>query len=162
MLFQRASGEARTYAAMWSKYKRRVLLAMSSQAFAQLVSFVMPLDLSADLSFIRTESMVCQVFTIWNTPYNDLATVISYYARKSPCRFCSSHVRLTLCFSPSIRRYGSTSLVRLAELTVISEAGWIGRDAILMTGINSIIYVLSTIPPYVSKHLLAPLVLHFL
>ncbi len=28
-----------------------------------------------------------------------------------------------------------------------AEAGWIGRDAILMTGINAIIYVLSTVPP---------------
>jgi hypothetical protein len=34
---QRSSGEARSYAVMWRKYKRRVLLAMSSQAFAQLV-----------------------------------------------------------------------------------------------------------------------------
>lgn len=32
------SGEPRDYATMWRKYKRRVLLAMSSQAFAQLVS----------------------------------------------------------------------------------------------------------------------------
>lgn len=38
MLMQRESGEARSYAVMWQKYKRRVLLAMSSQAFAQLVS----------------------------------------------------------------------------------------------------------------------------
>ena len=29
-----------------------------------------------------------------------------------------------------------------------SEAGWIGRDAILMTGINAIIYLASTIPPW--------------
>jgi len=29
------------------------------------------------------------------------------------------------------------------------EAGWIGRSAILMAGINSIIYVLSTLPPSV-------------
>ena len=35
---QRESGEGRTYAVMWKRYKRRVLLAMSSQAFAQLVS----------------------------------------------------------------------------------------------------------------------------
>ena len=32
---------------------------------------------------------------------------------------------------------------------VFEQAGWIGRDAILMTGINGIIYVLSTIPTYV-------------
>ena len=35
---QRESGEARSYRQMWYKYKRRVLLAMSSQAFAQLAS----------------------------------------------------------------------------------------------------------------------------
>ena len=34
---QRESGEGRTYAVMWKRYKKRVLLAMSSQAFAQLV-----------------------------------------------------------------------------------------------------------------------------
>ena len=34
---QRELGEGRSYATMWRKYKRRVLLAMSSQAFAQLV-----------------------------------------------------------------------------------------------------------------------------
>lgn len=30
------------------------------------------------------------------------------------------------------------------------DAGWIGREAILMTGINSVIYILSTIPTYVN------------
>ncbi|KAJ7125692.1 general substrate transporter [Mycena crocata] len=76
---QRDSGEARSYAVMWKKYKRRVLLAMSSQAFAQLNGI----------------------------------NVISYYAPR-----------------------------------VFEEAGWIGRDAILMTGINSLIYILSTLPPW--------------
>lgn len=32
-------------------------------------------------------------------------------------------------------------------LISLAEAGWIGRDAILMTGINAIIYLLSTVPP---------------
>ncbi|KAI0715306.1 general substrate transporter [Earliella scabrosa] len=77
--FERESGEGRTYANMWKRYKRRVLLAMSSQAFAQLNGI----------------------------------NVISYYA-------------------PS----------------VFEEAGWVGRDAILMTGINAIIYILSTLPPW--------------
>jgi sugar porter (SP) family MFS transporter len=75
----RENGEPRTYAVMWRKYKRRVLLAMSSQAFAQLNGI----------------------------------NVISYYAPR-----------------------------------VFEEAGWIGREAILMTGINSVIYVLSTIPTW--------------
>ncbi|PFH54773.1 hypothetical protein AMATHDRAFT_72540 [Amanita thiersii Skay4041] len=60
---ERESGDGRSYRMMWRRYKRRVLLAMSSQAFAQL-------------------------------------------------------------------------------------AGWIGRQAVLMTGINSVIYVLSTIPTW--------------
>ncbi|KAM5530703.1 hypothetical protein V8D89_015627 [Ganoderma adspersum] len=80
VIFERESGEGRTYANMWKRYKRRVLLAMSSQAFAQLNGI----------------------------------NVISYYAPR-----------------------------------VFEEAGWIGRDAILMTGINSIIYILSTLPPWV-------------
>lgn len=79
VMFDRESGEARSYAAMWKRYKRRVLLAMSSQAFAQLNGI----------------------------------NVISYYAPR-----------------------------------VFQEAGWVGRDAILMTGINAIIYILSTLPTW--------------
>jgi len=79
VMFERESGEGRSYAVMWRKYKRRVLLAMSSQAFAQLNGI----------------------------------NVISYYAPR-----------------------------------VFEEAGWLGRDAVLMTGINAIIYVLSTLPPW--------------
>ena len=37
---KRESGEGRSYTVMWKRYKRRVLLAMSSQAFAQLVSYL--------------------------------------------------------------------------------------------------------------------------
>ncbi|KAN0100527.1 General substrate transporter [Tylopilus felleus] len=79
IMSERELGEGRGYATMWRKYKRRVLLAMSSQAFAQLNGI----------------------------------NVISYYA-------------------PS----------------VFEEAGWLGRDAVLMTGINAIVYILSTIPPW--------------
>lgn len=32
--------------------------------------------------------------------------------------------------------------------SVFEEAGWLGRDAVLMTGINAIIYTLSTLPPW--------------
>ncbi|QRV75792.1 Sugar (and other) transporter [Ceratobasidium sp. AG-Ba] len=69
----------RSYLAMWRRYKQRVLIAMSSQAFAQLVSFCL-------------------------------------YPKETNTEF--------------------------------GEAGWIGRDAILMTGINAIIYVLSTVPTW--------------
>ena len=69
----------RSYLAMWRRYRQRVLIAMSSQAFAQLNGI----------------------------------NVISYYAPR-----------------------------------VFEQAGWIGRDAILMTGINAIIYVFSTVPTW--------------
>ncbi|KAG2075007.1 general substrate transporter [Suillus decipiens] len=82
VIYERDLGEGRSYAVMWKKYKRRVLLAMSSQAFAQLNGI----------------------------------NVISYYART---HFISHE-----------------------------KAGWLGRDAVLMTGINAIIYTLSTLPPW--------------
>ncbi|KAI0001912.1 general substrate transporter [Russula vinacea] len=67
VISERESGEGRTYRAMWRRYQRRILLAMSSQAFAQLL---------------------------------------------------------------------------------LPAAGWLGRDAILMAGINAIIYLLSTLPTW--------------
>jgi MFS family permease len=79
IIIQRAEGQ-RSYSDMFTRYRTRLLIAMSSQAFAQLNGI----------------------------------NVISYYAP-----------------------------------LVFEQAGWVGRDAILMTGINGIIYVLSTIPPLV-------------
>jgi hypothetical protein len=38
--------------------------------------------------------------------------------------------------------------LQVSLIITFSEAGWVGRDAILMTGINSLIYILSTLPPY--------------
>ena len=78
VLMQRQEGE-RSYADMFKRYKKRVFIAMSAQAFAQLNGI----------------------------------NVISYYAP-----------------------------------LVFESAGWIGRRAILMTGINSISYLASTIPPW--------------
>lgn len=78
VLLQRAEGE-RSYSDMWSRYKKRLLIAMSAQAFAQMNGI----------------------------------NVISYYAPM-----------------------------------VFEQAGWVGRDAILMTGINGIIYTASTLPPW--------------
>ncbi|KAK6528678.1 hypothetical protein TWF694_003922 [Orbilia ellipsospora] len=78
VILQRQEGE-RTYKEMFSRYRRRVFIAMSAQAFAQLNGI----------------------------------NVISYYAP-----------------------------------LVFQEAGWEGRDAILMTGINALVYVASSIPPW--------------
>ncbi|CAI7648902.1 unnamed protein product [Penicillium glandicola] len=78
VLVQRQEGE-RSYSDMFRRYRKRVLIAMSAQALAQLNGI----------------------------------NVISYYAP-----------------------------------LVFESAGWAGRDAILMTGINGISYLLSTIPPW--------------
>jgi hypothetical protein len=78
VLLQRQEGE-RSYYDMFRKYYRRVFIAMSAQALAQLNGI----------------------------------NVISYYAP-----------------------------------LVFESAGWIGRDAILMTGINGITYLASTIPTW--------------
>ena len=78
VLLQRQEGE-RSYSEMFKRHNKRVFIAMSAQAFAQLNGI----------------------------------NVISYYAP-----------------------------------LVFEQARWVGRDAILMTGINGITYVLSTIPPW--------------
>jgi hypothetical protein len=78
VLLQRQEGE-RSYSDMFKRYYKRVFIAMSAQALAQLNGI----------------------------------NVISYYAP-----------------------------------LVFEEAGWYGRQAILMTGINAITYLLSTIPPW--------------
>ncbi|KAL9117943.1 MAG: hypothetical protein Q9187_005514, partial [Circinaria calcarea] len=78
VLLQRQEGE-RSYADMFRKYYKRVFIAMSAQALAQLNGI----------------------------------NVISYYAP-----------------------------------LVFESAGWVGRKAILMTGINGITYLLATIPPW--------------
>ncbi|KAB5586195.1 hypothetical protein GE09DRAFT_1166671 [Coniochaeta sp. 2T2.1] len=78
VLITRQEGE-RTYADMFKRYRKRVFIAMSAQALAQLNGI----------------------------------NVISYYAPY-----------------------------------VFESAGWVGHAAILMTGINGITYLLSTIPPW--------------
>lgn len=78
VLLQRQEGE-RSYSDMFKRYNKRVFIAMSAQALAQLNGI----------------------------------NVISYYAP-----------------------------------LVFEQAGWIGRDAILMTGINGLTYLASTIPPW--------------
>jgi hypothetical protein len=78
VLLQRQEGE-RSYKDMFTRYRKRVFIAMSAQALAQLNGI----------------------------------NVISYYAP-----------------------------------LVFEQAGWVGRDAILMTGINSLTYLMSTIPPW--------------
>ncbi|KAM3162812.1 Sugar transporter STL1 [Lachancea thermotolerans] len=79
VLISRLEGEKKSYSYVFKRYRTRMLIAMSSQMFAQLNGI----------------------------------NVISYYAPM-----------------------------------VFEQAGWVGRDAILMTGVNGIIYVLSTVLPW--------------
>lgn len=79
VLISRLEGERKSYSYVFKRYRTRMLIAMSSQMFAQLNGI----------------------------------NVISYYAPM-----------------------------------VFEQAGWVGREAILMTGINGIIYVISTILPW--------------
>lgn len=79
VLISRLEGEKKSIPFAFKRYRTRMLIAMSSQMFAQLNGI----------------------------------NVISYYAP-----------------------------------LVFEQAGWIGREALLMTGINSIIYVISTIFPW--------------
>ncbi|SCU85314.1 LADA_0D06810g1_1 [Lachancea dasiensis] len=79
VLVSRLEGEKKSYSYVFKRYRTRMLIAMSSQMFAQLNGI----------------------------------NVISYYAPM-----------------------------------VFEQAGWVGRDAILMTGVNGIIYVVSTILPW--------------
>jgi hypothetical protein len=41
------------------------------------------------------------------------------------------------------------ALAASSNTLLLSAAGWLGRDAILMAGINAIIYLLSTLPTWV-------------
>ncbi|GAA6055730.1 hypothetical protein JCM3770_001040, partial [Rhodotorula araucariae] len=45
-------------------------------------------------------------------------------------------------------QFNGINIISYYAPLVFESAGWIGRDAVLMTGINAIIYVLSTIPTW--------------
>lgn len=40
-------------------------------------------------------------------------------------------------------------MLTASDDTLLLAAGWLGRDAILMAGVNAIIYTLSTLPTWV-------------
>jgi len=99
-VFQERTMGDRSYKAMWKRYRGRVLLAVSAQAFAQLVGFFRKTRTTPNISLSS-----CAVFETLQNGIN----VISYYAP-----------------------------------LVFESAGWIGRDAIFMTGINGISTSLSS------------------
>ncbi|KAK6460112.1 hypothetical protein DFJ63DRAFT_338066 [Scheffersomyces coipomensis] len=52
------------------------------------------------------------------------------------------------CFSQMFAQMNGINIISYYAPMIFESAGWVGRDAILMTGINSIIYIFSTIPPW--------------
>lgn len=52
------------------------------------------------------------------------------------------------CFSQMFAQMNGINMVSYYAPMIFESAGWVGRQAILMTGINSIIYIFSTIPPW--------------
>ncbi|KAG7662676.1 HGT3 [[Candida] subhashii] len=52
------------------------------------------------------------------------------------------------CFSQMFAQFNGINLISYYAPLIFESAGWVGREAILMTGINSIIYIISTIPPW--------------
>lgn len=52
------------------------------------------------------------------------------------------------CFSQMFAQLNGINIISYYAPMIFELAGWIGRKAILMTGINSIVYLLSTFPPW--------------
>ncbi|EGV66607.1 Ribulose bisphosphate carboxylase large chain [Yamadazyma tenuis] len=52
------------------------------------------------------------------------------------------------CFSQMFAQMNGINIVSYYAPMIFESAGWVGRSAILMTGVNAVIYVLSTIPPW--------------
>lgn len=52
------------------------------------------------------------------------------------------------CFSQMFAQLNGINIISYYAPMIFESAGWVGRSAILMTGINSIVYIISTIPPW--------------
>lgn len=52
------------------------------------------------------------------------------------------------CFSQMFAQLNGINIVSYYAPMIFESAGWVGRLAILMTGVNSLVYLASTIPPW--------------
>lgn len=52
------------------------------------------------------------------------------------------------CFSQMFAQLNGINIISYYAPMIFESAGWVGRLAILMTGFNSILYIISTIPPW--------------
>ena len=114
---------------MWRRYRSRVLIACSAQLFAQFVSSGWSIS-----SPLRKPP--------------DLLTPVFFFLSGGNCRTestCTSFLSVNsgevnphrTWLTDDTRPVRASSISYYAPL-VFESAGWIGRDAILMTGVNSI------------------------
>lgn len=52
------------------------------------------------------------------------------------------------CFSQMFAQLNGINIVSYYAPMIFESAGWVGRSAIFMTGINALVYIASTIPPW--------------
>lgn len=52
------------------------------------------------------------------------------------------------CFSQMFAQMNGINIISYYAPMIFESAGWYGRSAILMTGINSLVYLASTVPPW--------------
>lgn len=52
------------------------------------------------------------------------------------------------CFAQMFAQMNGINIVSYYAPMIFESAGWVGRSAIFMTGINSLVYIASTIPPW--------------
>ena len=77
-----------------------------------------------------------------------------YFTRSQGDRSYSTMLRvywyrtMIACSSQMFAQLNGINVISYYAPMVFESAGWVGRDAILMTGINAIIYVLATIPTW--------------
>ena len=70
--------------------------------------------------------------------------------KRSYC-YMFTHYRKRLsvaCFLQMFAQLNGINIVSYYAPMIFESAGWIGRSAILMTGINALVYIASTIPPW--------------
>ncbi|TIB05872.1 hypothetical protein E3P96_00838 [Wallemia ichthyophaga] len=69
--------------------------------------------------------------------------------RSYTCLFKKYKARVFIAMSSQLfAQLNGINVISYYMPLVMISAGWVGRDALLMTGINSLVYIASTIPPW--------------
>ncbi|KAL6927774.1 hypothetical protein ACO0SA_004397 [Hanseniaspora valbyensis] len=72
---------------------------------------------------------------------NDHTQPVWYYMKKYKKRF------IVACSALLLAQFNGINIISYYSCLLFEQAGMLGRKTVLMSGINSIIYILSTIPP---------------